>query len=289
MKLGVFSAMMVEGSPFDGKGRKLPPGECLTMIKAVGYSGVEWGISKGYGFTIAMAEKEAEHWGRETRAAGLEITGVSSGAAVDHPEEVRQMLEIAARLPAPMLRVSLLLPKVEVAYGDLFTRNTDLFGKALDLARPFRIKLVIETHFGFMCASASQAHRFLSQFRAAESGAIHDAGNMVIEGRENWKPSFELLGAYLAHVHVKNTCWRWTREDWLGQPTDQEHWQWQFCPLAEGLVDWAEVVEALQAVGYRGWLSMEDFSSQPLDRKLNEDRAFLARVVGDGEAAKRIP
>ncbi|GIX08239.1 MAG: hypothetical protein KatS3mg115_2642 [Candidatus Poribacteria bacterium] len=44
-------------------------------------------------------------------------------------------------------------------------------------------------------------------FRPEQVGVIHDAGNMVHEGFENYQMGCELLGPYLAHVHVKNAAW----------------------------------------------------------------------------------
>jgi len=72
------------------------------------------------------------------------------------------------------------------------------------------------------------------------------------------------------HVHVKNT--EWTRT--------QPGWQGQFVGLDRGLVNWSEVIAALRSVGYRGWLSLEDFSSRPLEQKLREGKLILSRLFG---------
>jgi sugar phosphate isomerase/epimerase len=81
---------------------------------------------------------------------------------------------------------------------------------------------------------------------------IHDAGNMVYEGFEEYRMGLELLGPYLAHVHLKNAAWQ--------RPSDGGVWQANWAPLADGVVDWQKLFAALRAVGYTGWLGIEDFS-----------------------------
>ena len=54
--------------------------------------------------------------------------------------------------------------------------------------------------------------------------------------------------------------------------------------LDRGLVRWAEVIAALRSVGYRGWLSLEDFSTRPFDG------IELSRIVALAEQlAKHLP
>ena len=43
-----------------------------------------------------------------------------------------------------------------------------------------------------------------------------------------------------------------------------------------GMVDWSDVINALKKVGYKGYLSNEDFSLDlPTEEKLKDDLAFL--------------
>jgi sugar phosphate isomerase/epimerase len=279
MKLSVFTAMMVEGRVFDRTGRRLPPDEYIERIAQAGYRGLEWGIDDSYALVPAVAEREAERLVERSRGLGLETVSIASGASVDDPEAVRRMLEIAARLEAPALRVSLREYEPRRSYAEQVDRGTQDFARALEAARPYGIRLLIEIHFGFLCPSASLAHRFLSAFDVSAAGAILDPGNMIVEGRENWGIGAELLGGYLAHVHVKNISWAWTTLDWLEHPTDRAHWQWQMVGLEEGIVDWQEVIAALKTAGYRGWYSLEDFSTRPLAQKLQEGTATLGRLL----------
>lgn len=282
MKFSVFTAMMVEGRVFDGSGRKLPPEECIEQIAQAGFTGIEWGIADGYALTPSQAERDAEKLGERTRQRGLEIVSVASGAGIEQPEQVRRMAEIAARLGASSMRVGMPSYTPTLSYREQMKRSAELLARAVEIARPLRVRLLIEAHFGFLCPSASLAARFLEPFAPADAGVIYDPANTVVEGGERWAVALELLGDYLNHVHAKNIQWIWTNLDWKEHPTDREHWQWQFVSLDRGMIEWDEMIAALRAVDYRGWISLEDFSTRPLQQKLVEGRAFLSEKISHG-------
>jgi len=279
MRLSVFTAMMVEGRVFDGSGRKLPPYDCIEKIAGSGFEGIEWGIDDSYALSPAAAERESEQLDRLSRQRGLETVAISSGASVENLDDVRRMLDITASLHAPVLRVGLRRYDPALPYDEQVKRSAEQFGRALEVSRPYHLKLLLEIHFGFLCPSPSLMQRFLAPFPPSDAGAIYDPGNMIVEGRENWKLGLEVLGDYLAHVHVKNIQWVWTDLDSKEHPTKQKHWQWQLASLDQGMVNWEEVISALRVVGYQGWLSLEDFSTRPLGEKLTEGVAFLSRLL----------
>lgn len=276
MRLSVFTAMMVDGRVFDGSGRRLAPAECVERIADAGFAGIEWGIDDSYALKPGMAGREAESLLAAMQARRLAVASIASGAAADRPDEVRRLLDIAARFHSPLLRVSLPPYDAGRPYADQIRHAATAMEAARALARPYRIRLVLELHFGSLIPSASLARQFLSSFDPAEIGAIYDPGNMVVEGYEDWRIGTEILGPYLAHVHAKNTRWLWTCLDWQEHPTDHEHWQWQFTPLDQGIVVWPAVIAALRAVNYAGWVSLEDFSTRPILDKLTDGRRCLS-------------
>ncbi|WP_409346041.1 sugar phosphate isomerase/epimerase family protein [Paenibacillus sp. MBLB4367] len=81
---------------------------------------------------------------------------------------------------------------------------------------------------------------------------------MVHEGFENYRMGLELLGPYLAHVHVKNAKWAPTGERKEGVSL----WKSDWSPLDEGMINWKKLLGDLKAVGYDGYLGVEDFSEQ---------------------------
>ena len=279
MKVGVFTAMMVEGRVFDGTGRKLPPDQYIEQIAAAGYRGIEWGIADSYALTPAMAERDAQRLSRLGRDYGLKTVAVASSAVAHDLDAVQRMLDIAASFHAPALRIGLRAYDPGKNYGAQVKRCGEDLAGALHIARSYKIRLVLEIHFGFLLPSPSLAQRFISQFEPAVAGIIFDPGNMVVEGGEPWPLSVEILGDYLDHVHVKNLQWTWTNLDWKEHPTRHKHWQWQLAPLDKGQVNWPQVIAALRRMNYRGWLTLEDFSTRPLKQKLRDGHRFLTRLL----------
>jgi sugar phosphate isomerase/epimerase len=116
----------------------------------------------------------------------------------------------------------------------------------------------------------------LRGFDPRDVGTIHDAGNMVYEGFEQYRLGLEVLGPYLAHVHLKNARWRQ-----VGRRDDGgAEWQAEAAPLPEGIVDLAALFRALRQVGYDGWISFEDFSTDlPLADRLRTNLAYVRRIA----------
>jgi sugar phosphate isomerase/epimerase len=95
---------------------------------------------------------------------------------------------------------------------------------------------------------------------------------MIHEGMENWQWGVEVLGEYLAHVHVKNAKW----EVKYGEANGNLVWRASWATMRGGIVNWSDVLSALKKVGYDGYLSNEDFSTEmSTDDKLKDDIEYL--------------
>ena len=107
-------------------------------------------------------------------------------------------------------------------------------------------------------------------------GLIYDPGNMVYEGYENYQLGFEMLGEYLAHVHVKNAVLTAGGEDEFGATKYNQTW----APVKKGSANLAALSTALKKVGYNGWLSAEDFPNEkPTREKPEENIAYLKELL----------
>ena len=134
------------------------------------------------------------------------------------------------------------------------------------------VRALMELHDGYIAESASGAMRILHNLDPRCVGVIHDPENMSRAGKESWKLSFQILGEYLAYVHVKNGRWRF--DDSLGK------FVWARTGIEDGLVDWAEIVGILRERGYAGPLVLEDTRQDvPADTKNREGQATLRRLL----------
>jgi sugar phosphate isomerase/epimerase len=170
----------------------------------------------------------------------------------------------------------------KIGYAKLLKSAVKNYEKVVKYAARFKVRPIAEIHMGNIIASAAGAARFCAHFSPREMGVIHDAGNMVYEGYEQYQMGLEMLGRYLAHVHLKNARW----EPVAGTPEGTVSYRPTWATLKNGFVDFAALFTALDAVGYDGWVSIEDFSPTPATAKLPDDLAFLKAVEKRCRAAK---
>jgi len=132
------------------------------------------------------------------------------------------------------------------------------------------VRALIELHDGYLHESASQARRLCEPFDPKWVGVIHDPENMIRSGKEHWPHSFDILGDYLAYVHWKNMGYRWD--------PDEKRWATFRTPLAEGLVDWRQIVAALHSRGFDGFMMNENGFLQDI-RVLDDDLAYMRALL----------
>jgi sugar phosphate isomerase/epimerase len=273
------------------------PAEIVPLLKQLGYQGVEWRVvdqaesaderpgfwqSNRCTLPLRTFVEDAPRIRALTEQAGLEVCNVGAYAACDDLAGVERVLKGAALLGSPSARVR--LPKYDgtVSFRALWDRSRGQFRDVEELARLYGVRAVIETHQGMLTPSATSLATFLEPFDPLLAGAIYDPGNMVIEGHEQYQMGLEALGAYLALVQLKNARWLPAGERVDGSLG----WKAEWAPLQSGVMDTREVLRALGAVSYDGWISFEDFSTDaPVEERLRDNLRFVrhaAQLSGSG-------
>ena len=201
------------------------------------------------------------HWGKPVsspdpavRAAGL--------------AGLQQALRDAQRYGASSV---LFVPGVvnkEVSYADAWERSQAEIRKALPLARDLGVKIAIENVWNHFLLSPLEAARYVDAFESPMVGWHFDAGNIVNYGwPEQW---IRTLGPRILKVHVKGYS-RKKRDD-LGL------WKGFDVGLLEGDSDWPAVMQALDEVGYHGWILAEQ-GGMDSPEKLRQLAADLLTIV----------
>jgi len=278
LKYAAFTVMMPEFTPT----------EAVSLLKALGYDGIEWRVhsvpsefpakpdfwrSNRATIDVETITDKAASIRKMTEDAGLEIIGLGTYLSYKLLGEVERCMEAARTMGSPSIRVSPPGYDGSENYNDLYEEAVDGYSRVEDLAREYGVRANIEIHHGKICPSAGLAYRLVSNFDPDFIGVILDPGNMVFEGYENWQLGLELLGPYLSYLHVKNAAW--LPEKSAG---GEKRWRPAVVPMTEGFVSWAEVLTALNRVGYNGWASIEDLAPGDTKKKLTEDLAYLKAV-----------
>lgn len=262
MKLSVFTVATPD----------LTPEELVQAAREAGLHGVEWrykeipadaaGEAPSYwrnnlcSIDPSLPDDELLRFKQITEATGLDMVSVTPYLNHLGLEETEQAFHAARLLGAKMIRVG------AAGYGDgtpypvLYDKTVRYLKEAERLAKQYGVKGVVETHHFTIAPSAGLAHRLVSHCDPDLIGVLFDPGNMVYEGYEQFKLGLELLGPYLAHVHIKNAAWNETGK--LKDGTAE--WRCEWASLHKGVVDFGRLLADLKSVDYDGYLGIEDFS-----------------------------
>ena len=154
----------------------------------------------------------------------------------------------------------------------------DLDGLAKVAARA-DVKIVVQLHGGTLHGSGVQTAALLEGHDPAVVGAYPDPGNQVVQdGREDWRLTFDVLSPWLSCVGVKNGGW------FPGElyPSGQRHWRSDWFGLPDGMVPWDDIIDHLITSGYDGPLSFHSHYEVPFAQVLEQtglDLKFIRRQL----------
>ncbi|WP_208592130.1 sugar phosphate isomerase/epimerase family protein [Gracilibacillus suaedae] len=260
MKLSVFTVMAPD----------LEPEELMDELKLQGFDGVEWRYKE---IPSELTKEPISFWGNNKctltpdiseeaikqlktkgEAANIETVSVTPYLTAGDLEGTEQVLKVARAFGASFIRLG--VPKYNRSenFHTLFNKCKRYLKECEVLCRSYGVKGLVETHHHTIAASASAAYRLVEDLDPEAIGVLYDPGNMVHEGYENHRMGMELLGPYLAHVHVKNAKWV--------QDSSSKKWKVVWELVDRGIVDWEQVIDDLRAVHYEGYIGLEDFSGK---------------------------
>ena len=270
--------------------------ETVIKLKEFGYDGVEWRVANGITeepnpipprdgwywsynkstVDLDTIEEKAEEVKNICDKHGVEICALASYLGTSDADKVERVLRAAVKMGCPKIRVNVPGYQGDINYNELFNKTVDEIKVLEQLAKKYSVKINFEIHMGNIIPSASAAYRLVSNFDSNYIGIIHDAGNMVFEGFEQYKMGIELLGDYLDHIHIKNA--RWVIKETT--PDGEENWVAEWSPLRKGQAKLRNLIDALKMVGYQGYLSFEDFSNeQSTDEKLKNNITYIKEML----------
>jgi sugar phosphate isomerase/epimerase len=264
------------------------PEQAATTLAEQGWDGVEWRVTdQEWAAEPGFWAGNRATWpltGLEdclatiaavTQGAGLAYSAIGGYVPCHDRSNVERMLAATAALGAGRVRVT--MPSVRAGrYRDLFAATRRDLEWAAERAAHQGVSVLVELHHGTVVPSASAALRLVDGLDPRRVGVIHDVGNLVIEGQEDYAAAFDLLGPYLAHVHVKNAVWRPAGQSSVDGTAA---WAHEWAGLRDGQADLEAYFRALRDAGYNGWVTCEDFSTTvPLAQRTRDNLAYLKAV-----------
>lgn len=238
--------------------------QAIRDIGAAGYEGTEMFD----GNVSDYADRPDEL--RELLAiAGLELVSVYAGANFvyadilpDELHRVAQAAELAATFGAQRLVVGGGARRAAGTSDGDYDRLADALDRVADIAEQYGVEASYHPHLTTIVESPDELERLLPRTRI---GFCPDTAHLAAGGGD---PA-ALIRAYpdrISHVHLKDV-----RLDPV-----------QFLPLGHGVLDFADILQAVRDVGYDSWLLVEldDYDGDP--REAAEiSKSYLDKLLGD--------
>ncbi len=266
----------------------------FAKLAAHGYDGIELRCR----YNPEDPDAEPSNWGRHltdvspdnildkaaqirdlSQRTGVRVCALAPNFTCDQTEIIDKIFKGALAIDPddpPLIRIGAQRHDRSSPYLPQFLDARAGFAHLVERARDSGVKIIYEIHVGTIAVSASRAIELLKNFDPDHIGAIFDVPNMIRVGLEDSKMGLELLGPYLAHVHIGNATPVQTQRD----ATGSMHWQWDFCDLREGIADIPQIIQDLKDVGYRGYLSLEEFGPGDDEEKISGEGAYLKELMG---------
>ena len=137
--------------------------------------------------------------------------------------------------------------------------------------------LAVENHQTTMTVSARRTMEVVRAVGLTTVGVLYDQANLSHMHQEEFAEAVELQRGHIVHVHVKDFVKKAGRERSSSDTV-------AFMPaegraiitrvVGEGIVPWKQILPALRATGYDGWLSLELEKRWYPDELPSEEEAF---------------
>lgn len=250
--------------------QKLSVTQLASELSRLGFDGVDVMVRDGYWLTPSNLRGELSHFVHAMYDFGLSAEnattdyldpnepGAEAGAAALADNGIRQfrLKHIAYRGPK--------------TYRSDLDRAKRYFDGWERIGEKHGIRAFLQTHGGSIHPSASASIRLVEGLNPAYIGVHHDPGNMICqEGYENWEIGFDILGEYLCMLGVKNAAFFQTADG---------KWKRMWTPLADGAVDYRQVLKAVQKTRFEGPLCMHNFYRRGLEHLKRQTRADLEHL-----------
>jgi hexulose-6-phosphate isomerase len=241
--------------------------ECLQLAKDAGFDGIELNYDLDNDLSPKSGARDFEAIRKMADQIGIAISGLCSFLFWPYPLTSNDVtkrergLELASKIAraAHDLGVEnvLVVPGAvhipwrndhEPVPNDVCDRRArEAVGKLASQAEKLKVFLNIENIFfnGYLMTPMEMNH-FVDSFGSPHVRVHFDTGNIsMFQHAEHWIP---ILGQRTKNIHFK---------EFTKKGTDYS--LETFRPLLDGTTNWPAVMESLDAVGYRGYLTFEYF------------------------------
>lgn len=267
-----------------------PPKEALLLAAASGADGIQLYATHGELAPESMDAAARRDFRSRVADAGLKISAVCGDLgcgfanAALNPELIRRsklIMELAKELGTDIVTTHIgVVPadKKAARYAIMQDACGELARYANDLGSHFAVETGPER--------SEVLKEFLDGLGSKGVAVNFDPANLVMVAGERPETAVKNLGEYIVHTHAKDGRQIFYRDpevifglkpdDGIKQPSFEE------LPLGEGDVNFPQYLKALEATGYRGYLTVEREVGNDPCGDINKAVKYLRSVISMG-------
>ncbi|MBN1341343.1 MAG: sugar phosphate isomerase/epimerase [Phycisphaerae bacterium] len=264
-----------------GYGR-MTPEDVVRSIKSIGYDGVEWTLAHFNPRTKSPAELErlveiTEEGGLEISEAVVQqdVVCLDDAARADRIKLALECIDAAGEIgvrtlnfftgPAPWDPTAPVIGR-DIEMGTAWQQIIDAFDQFVPAAAQADVHLAVEGVWGHFCHDYFTTYPLIHHYRQDCLGVNFDPSHDVLYTHTDIGWIVRQWGPAIKHCHLK---------DAVGVPAGGK---FLFPFLGEGHVDWTAFFTALDAIGFKGFCSVEFESFGYLDKIMDGDVEAAARM-----------
>lgn len=251
-------------------------GEIADVGSALGFDGIDLLVRRGFQVEPEQPEgirAAVERLQESGLSVPLATTDLTDPATID----AERLFTALREAGIGTVRLGYWKYDPTVGYASTLETARRNLDRLAEMALATGIRLTIQLHGGTIHGSAAQTLALLEGHDPAVLGAYPDPGNQVVqEGREDWRFSFEVLNPWLAAVGVKNGGWFPSTLAESGQRT----WHSDWLGLDEGMVPWDDILTHLRSTGFDGIYTLHSHYEVPFAQVIDKTRLDLNYVKG---------
>ncbi|MBA2470567.1 MAG: sugar phosphate isomerase/epimerase [Chloroflexia bacterium] len=254
------------------KGKDLD--EMADVASSLGFDGIDLLIRSG--FQVEPAQPEGLRGAVERlKQSGLTVPMATTDLTDPNQIDTERLFAAVAECGIGAVRLGYWKYDPATGYAATLETARRHLDTLVEFAAAAGIRLAIQLHGGTIHASGAQTLALLDGYDPAVLGAYPDPGNQVVQdGREDWRFTFEILRPWLAAVGVKNGGWFPSTLAESGQRT----WHSDWLGLDEGMVPWDDIVAHLKRTGFDGIYTLHSHYEVPYSQVLDKTRLDLNYV-----------
>ncbi len=234
----------------------------ILLAKKAGFEGIELALNETGELSMTSTDKEIKEIKDFATNEGMSLYSLSCGMCWDYrlsdddknmrqkaKDMIKRQLEVAKKLGADtilvipgVVNVSFSHPEVKVAYDVVYNRALEGLNELKTCAEDLKVNIALENVWNKFLLSPIEMRDFIDKIDSKFVGSYLDIGNtLYCSYPEDW---IRILGDRIKKIHFKD--YRVEAGGLHG-----------FVDLLAGDVNYPEVVNALNEIGYTDWVSAE--------------------------------